>query len=194
MKIILASASPRRRELLMGIGYEVQCLAPDVDELDGTSERLPEEVAIINAQRKARKIYDNKSLENWDIIVAADTIVALNNQIFGKPENKAAARAMLEKLSGQNHRVSTGFCLINNKGREHSTVVNSEVRFRKLSDQEIEAYLSTRESIDKSGAYAVQGAGAALIDSINGSVSNIIGLPIEEVLHHAKRMVQEARL
>jgi septum formation protein len=192
MKIILASASPRRRELLIGIGYDIHCMAPDVMELDGSSGELPENIAIINARMKAKKVYENSRLPEWEIIIAADTVVSLNNELFGKPLNKADAAAMLKKLSGHTHRVTTGYCLINRAGMEFSAALSSEVTFRKLSFEEIAGYLLTRESIDKSGSYAVQGAGAALIQSINGSVSNIIGLPVEEILQHAKRMVKDA--
>lgn len=190
MKILLASASPRRRDLLMGIGYAVHCISPDVQEIDGTSGELPQDIALINAELKARKIYEEGLYDEWDIIVAADTVVSLNNYIFGKPTSTEDARAMLAALSGQTHQVSTGFALINRAGALESGVVSADVSFRTLGEHEIAGYLATKESFDKAGSYAVQGAGAALIKNIKGSISTIIGLPIEEVLHHARRLLK----
>lgn len=190
MKILLASASPRRRELLMGIGYNVHCISPDVQEIDGASGELPEDIALINAELKAKKVYEEGQYNEWDIIIAADTVVSLNNYIFGKPTSAEDARAMLAALSGHTHQVNTGFTLINRAGTLESGVVSADVSFRTLTEQEIAGYVATKESFDKAGSYAVQGAGAALIKSIKGSISTIIGLPIEEVIQHARRLLK----
>ncbi|MCA9508765.1 MAG: septum formation protein Maf [Myxococcales bacterium] len=193
MKLLLASASPRRKELLCGIGYDVWCVSPDVQELDESSQESPEDIAKINAERKAKKVYAQVGEQKWDILIAADTVVSLGNRIFGKPADKEDARSMLKQLSGQTHQVSTGYALVNRVGKIKIDVVKSLVSFRSLSSNEILSYLATAECFDKSGSYAVQGAGAALIKTISGSISNIVGLPIEEVLQHARDLYNDAK-
>ncbi len=192
MNIILASASPRRYELLKGLGYEVRTLHPDVEEIDGQSGKTPQEIAKINAELKAEKIYSTTALNDDEIIIAADTVVSLDSTILGKPENIEHARSMLESLCGRTHEVSTGYCLITKGGEKFSDVLCSEVCFRRFSKEELEAYLTTKESLGKAGSYGVQGAAAGLIASIHGSISNIIGLPVEEVLFHARRLLEHA--
>lgn len=185
MIICLASGSPRRAELLRALGHELRIIKPDIHELCEIDSDNKAHLALINARLKAEHVYKSQGLIDSDFILAADTIVVLNNKIFAKAHNKNHARAMLGELSGQTHSVITGFCLINNQNIREAHVI-SQVRFRILSEEEISAYVDLGESLDKAGAYGVQGAGAALIDNIQGSVTNIIGLPVAEVLHEAK--------
>lgn len=190
MKIILASQSPRRKELLLGLGYDLECVASNVEESTDGQTYSPVELAKYNAQLKGRFVYNEILNKNYDVIIAADTVVSLNGKIFGKPNNKQDAEKMLNELRGQNHTVSTGFYLINKRGQEYLGCVCSEVLVRNFYPEELKAYLASGESMGKAGSYAVQGVAAGLIKSINGSISNIIGLPIEEVIHHAKLLCQ----
>lgn len=192
MNIVLASASPRRYELLCGLGHTVRTVHPNVCELDESSQKIPQDIAKINAELKAEKVYNEVRLKSDEIIIAADTVVWLDKELFGKPKNLEHAGQILQRLSGNTHVVSTGYCVINNKGEKFSGVHCSDVRFRTLNQDEITGYLATKESLDKAGAYAVNGYGAALVASISGSISNIIGLPVEEVLFHARQLLEQA--
>ena len=188
MNICLASGSARRLELLQALGHEVRVLTPGIQEISQISTANWAHLASLNARLKAEHIYEHKGLLDSDFILGADTIVVLDNYLFGKPRDNTHAKAILGQLSGKNHQVITGFCLINNHDKRERFVV-SQVRFRPLSPEEIDNYLLLGESLDKAGAYGIQGAGAALIKSIEGSVTNIIGLPIAEVLHEAKLLL-----
>jgi septum formation protein len=179
MKIVLASSSPRRFELLSCLGHEIRVIKPDLDEL--MTGLMPEKLALANAEKKAHYVYDHFGIFDASLIIAADTIVIFNQKIFGKPKNQEEAKTMLTTLSGHSHQVTTAFCLIGPKGQKHSQAVTSEVSMRKLSEEEIEAYVKSGEPFDKAGGYGVQGAGAAIIKSVSGSLTNVIGLPIEEI-------------
>lgn len=185
MNICLASGSPRRLELLRALGHEVRVIKPDIQELTKTNSSNLASLALANARLKAEHVFEHQYLLDADFILGADTIVVLKDQIFGKARDSQEAEAILLSLSGQTHQVITGFFLINNEQKRESYVV-SEVKFRELSLKEIKAYVRLGESLDKAGAYGIQGAGAALIHTIQGSVTNIIGLPVAEVLHEAK--------
>jgi len=185
MIICLASGSPRRAELLRALGHELRIVKPIIHELCETSSSNLADLACLNARLKAEHVFNSHGLLDAEFILAADTIVVLKDQIFGKAQDSNHARAMLSTLSGQTHQVITGFCLKNNQNMREAYVV-SQVRFRSLSQEEIGAYVALGESFDKAGAYGIQNAGAALIDDIQGSITNIIGLPIAEVLHEAK--------
>lgn len=185
MKICLASSSPRRLELLRALGHEISVIKPDIQELTKTHSNNRAILALTNARLKAEHVFEHQKPLDADFVLGADTIVVLKDQILGKARDSEEALAMLQSLSGQTHHVITGFFLINNQQRRKSYVV-SEVKFRELSLEEIKAYICLGESFDKAGAYGIQGAGAALVDSIKGSVTNIIGLPVAEVLHEAQ--------
>ena len=174
--LILASGSPRRRELLAALGHPFAVVVPEVDETPLPGER-PRAFAERMAEEKAA------AAEGDGIVVAADTIVVLEDRILGKPVDAADARKMLRALSGGAHKVVTGVCV---KNRNHATVfsVGTEVVFRTLEEAEIEAYVATGEPMDKAGAYAVQGGAAHMVRAINGSYTNVVGLPICE-LHEA---------
>lgn len=176
-RLLLASNSPRRREMLtrLGIAYE---LAPaDVDESIAPGEPA-REAALRLALAKARAAAE--AWPGWTVL-AADTLVTLDDLALGKPADPAEARAMLERLSAREHAVVTGWCLIH-AGAEHAGLAETGVVFRALDAQEIAAYVASGEPMGKAGAYAVQGLGAALVAEVRGSYTNVVGLPLSEVV------------
>ena len=177
-RLILASASPRRRDLLQRTGCAFRVIPSQTDET-----HRPGETPAAYVQRVAVDKAQAVSQEQpgfW--VLAADTIVTLNGHILGKPGSTEIARKMLTTLSGQTHQVMTAFVLLNETGQSAAAeVVTSEVTFKSISDAEIDAYLATGESFDKAGAYAVQGRGSTLVDHVAGSLTNVIGLPMDEV-------------
>lgn len=175
MSILLASQSPRRRELLAAAGVSFETFSPSIDETPGRGE-LPRVLVRRLARQKAETAKDRAA-----IVIAADTVVALGAHVLNKPEDDADAARMLRSLSGKWHHVFTGCCVIN-RGRVRSIVVGTAVQFRKLSKADIARYVDCGEGRDKAGAYAIQGVGSALIDRVRGSYTNVIGLPVPEVL------------
>lgn len=175
-KIILASGSPRRRELLAKMGYSFETCTPDVDER--VSGNACEIVGIL-AERKAQaacEMYDE------GIIIASDTLVSLDGTPLGKPEDIQDARRMLKALSGREHEVFTGVCIRDAaSGKSHTEVVRTGVRFRNLSDEDIDVYIATGEPMDKAGAYAIQGGAGKFVESFDGSFENVVGFPVDEV-------------
>ncbi|KIX12397.1 Maf family protein [Dethiosulfatarculus sandiegensis] len=175
--LILASASPRRREMLLRMGIDFECLPADVDET-----LLPDEGALEASCRLARlkavSIFQSHPNRN---ILAADTLVALGDEILGKPKDADQAMEMIKILSGREHQVVTGFSLINSQG-EHQGSAVSRVKFRGLSPAEIKAYVRSGEPMGKAGAYAIQGLGAAFVEEVSGSYTNVVGLPLARVL------------
>ncbi len=173
MDIILASGSPRRRELLTQIGLSFRVVVSDADE--DVDKALPpaEQVALIS-QRKAEAV---ARLCPDALVIAADTIVALDGAVMGKPHSEAEAVEMLSRLSGKTHEVYTGFTL--RRGEETLTQTErTPVTFRALSPREIAAYVASGEPMDKAGAYGIQGLGALLVQGIRGDYFNVMGLPL----------------
>lgn len=182
---ILASASPRRRELLRSVGLKFKIMPAHVDETCLEGESPSKHVRRLAADKAF--VIAGKNPAVW--VLGADTIVAIDGLILGKPKNKTQARAMLEKLSGREHKVFTGFTLAHAQLKRRKTkVVQSAVRFKVISPQEMEWYISCAEPYDKAGGYAAQGKGAYFIKSIRGSYTNVIGLPLCEVLEELKKM------
>ncbi len=181
--LVLASGSPRRRQLLSQAGLRFEIVESGVDERQHQGEtgrdfaqRMAGEKAMaVSAQRPGA------------IVLGADTVVEIDGQVLGKPENPAQARTMLNLLSGRTHRVHTGFALARAGGLIERAVITSEVRFRPLSDAEIERYIATDEPYDKAGGYAIQGDGGDFIAGVEGSSANVMGLPIDEVLDSLRR-------
>ncbi len=175
MSIILASNSPRRRELLAQIGIrDFQILSPDVDETvePGLSPaRMVETLSL----RKARATAGRAGAE--DLIIAADTVVALDGRVLGKPRDQGEAFAMLSALSGREHRVYTGVTVLGG-GQAATEHEETAVAFRALSPEEIRDYIATGEPMDKAGAYGIQGVGALLVQGIRGDYCNVVGLPV----------------
>lgn len=177
-RLILASASPRRRELLQRTLLRFRVIPSHTEETRRDEEPPQTYVARIAAE-KARAVAERQP-GFW--ILAADTIVALEGQVFGKPTNLDNARQMLTTLSGHPHQVLTAFVLLDPTGKTTAAeIVTSQVIFKELSASEVAAYLATGEPFDKAGAYAFQGKGRDLIAQVSGSYSNIIGLPMDEV-------------
>jgi len=178
-KLLLASQSPRRKELLEQTGIELEIVPSDIDEED-ISIKNPVEYVKALSFMKAEKVAAAYP-DSW--ILGADTIVVVRDQILGKPESEHHAREMLRLLSDREHLVFTGFCIMNKHKRTViKTAVETRVWFKSLSDQEIKWYVSTREPFDKAGGYGIQGLGAFLVKKISGSYSNVVGLPVCEVV------------
>lgn len=175
MSIILASNSPRRRELLAQIGIrDFQILSPDVDETvePGLSPaRMVETLSLRKAQAAAGRAGAD------DLILAADTVVALDGRVLGKPRDQEEAFAMLSALSGREHRVYTGVTILRG-GQAATEHEETAVAFRALSPEEIRDYIATGEPMDKAGAYGIQGVGALLVQGIRGDYCNVVGLPL----------------
>ncbi|MBF0225539.1 MAG: septum formation inhibitor Maf [Desulfobacterales bacterium] len=177
--IILASQSPRRKSLLLEAGLNFSIIPSNVDEYK-LEKCEPEKYVKILAEAKAQDIA-KQNPGSW--VIGADTIVLINNDILGKPSSKEDAYSMLKRLSGNSHKVLTGFCICcMDRNRLYAETVTSNVIFKNLTETEINWYLETGEPFDKAGAYAVQGLGSFFIKKINGSYTNVVGLPICELM------------
>lgn len=178
-KIILASGSPRRREILSGAGLDFDVYISGADESSVSPDGITfgvyvQELALLKA-RDAAKSIDEKG----HIIISADTIVVLDGEVMGKPKNREDAYSMLKKLSGKSHSVFTGICVWRSDDAFCvCTAQETKVLFKELSDETINRYIMTGESDDKAGAYAVQGKGAALVKKVDGDYLNVVGLPL----------------
>jgi septum formation protein len=176
MRLILASASPRRAELLASAGFDFDVVPADVDETAQPGED-PARYVLRVATAKAHRVPAGQPRR---VILAADTVVVAGGRMLGKPLDDGDAKSMLRQLSGVVHDVLTAVVLVDN-GRTASEVVNTRVHFVPLSDADIRWYLATREPEGKAGAYAIQGRAARFIDWIEGSWSNVVGLPVASV-------------
>jgi septum formation protein len=176
--LILASASPRRAELLRQLGLTFQIFPSDTTEI--VEDQLsPLELCQLNAHRKARTIA-KKYPDN--LVLGADTLVFLGDEILGKPANKAEAQRMIEHLQGQTHQVVTGVSLIQLRTHQEKIfAAATDVRFRALNAEQIQNYLSLINPLDKAGAYAIQEHGELIVEEISGSFSNVVGLPVERL-------------
>jgi septum formation protein len=177
-KIILASASPRRTELMALAGIEFDVVPADIDENVLTGEKPPEHVMRLSRE-KADAVAGST---NGRFFIGADTVVVLDDQIMGKPADNSEAFRMLSALSGRKHEVITGFSVFDKISGIHvSRCVHTEVTFKELSEREIRTYIATGCPMDKAGAYAIQGGAVHFIRSICGSYTNVIGLPMTEL-------------
>ena len=174
MKIILASQSPRRRELLGQVGLTFEIVSPEVDEAQ-YGGLPPRELVQTLSREKA--LDAARRVPAGSLVLGADTVVVLDGQALGKPDGPEGARAMLTALSGRTHEVWTGFTLCRD-GAVHTEAVATEVTFRALAPEEIDRYVATGEPLDKAGAYGIQGRGALLVAQIRGDYSNVVGLPL----------------
>ena len=184
-KLVLASASPRRVTLLAQVGIEPDALRPSsIDETPGKGE-MPRSLVTRLARAKAEEARDQIANDREfadSYLIAADTIVAVGRRILMKPRFVEEAVACLELLSGRAHRVLTGVCLITPEDRVRIKIVDTRVRFKRLSRAEIEAYIGSREWRDKAGGYAIQGLAGAFVQRIDGSYTNVVGLPLAEIV------------
>lgn len=181
-RLVLASASPRRRELLAGLGLELEVRPAAVDEtpLPGESpEALVERLALAKARAAARA---------GEVALGADTIVVLGDEILGKPPGPREAKEMLRRLAGRDHLVLTGLAVsVGGGGETLATVERSTVRFAPLSEREIDWYVASGEPFDKAGGYAVQGLAAIFVEAVEGNYSNVVGLPLPATYRLLKR-------
>ncbi len=177
-KIILASASPRRVELLRRLKLRFDVQLADVSEVH-SDHLTAREVCQVNAYRKARAIAKRQPDA---LVLGADTLVHLDNRLFGKPADLAEARQMLARLAGRKHEVVTGVCLMRLRTHECRTFAEgTDVTFRKLTAKEIDRYLAAINPLDKAGAYAIQEFGDWIVQEVEGSFTNVVGLPIERL-------------
>ncbi|MDD5800663.1 MAG: Maf family protein [Coriobacteriales bacterium] len=196
--MILASASPRRRELLRKAGFDVTVLPADVDETRQPDEppvHLVERLAqlkahaTLDAQSSLRASSSSPSAFAEDILLAADTIVWTDDgEVLGKPADTESACQTLRDLSGRTHHVSTGVCIIAS-GSQRSFVETTDVTFFPLTDAEISAYVATGEPMDKAGSYGIQGLGRLLVRSISGDYANVVGLPVSRVVRELGQLL-----
>ena len=175
MKLVLASKSPRRSEILKNAGFDFIIRTADADETiaEGTN---PENAVVMLAARKAMAVERNEE----EIVLGADTIVVLDDKILGKPKDREDAFNMLRSLSGRVHSVFTGVCAISDKG-SMTFAEETKVEFYPLTDEEINSYIDTKDCYDKAGAYGIQGLASKFVRGINGDYFNVVGLPISSV-------------
>jgi len=183
-KLVLASASPQRKELLAKLGLKFEVEPSNYEEEAPPSTISPHDLAKQNSLAKARAV---AAKYQGAIVIAADTIGVFQGKILGKPHTEAEAKKMLKILSGRSHLVITGFTIIDDEsGKTISKSVATKVYFRKLTPKEIDAYIKTGEPLDKAGAYAIQGLGSIIVEKIEGDYFNVIGLPLSALAESLK--------
>ena len=181
-KIILASASPRRREILENFGFDFEVMVSDADESKISKNSMPveiyvQELALIKAMAVSKKLKNKSAL-----IISADTVVYCDGEILGKPTDEDDAFSLLSKLSGREHSVFSGICVMDSKTlKSICSKEETKVFFKKLSEENIRDYIKTGEPMDKAGAYAVQGFGAFFTEKVDGDYFNVIGLPVKKL-------------
>lgn len=188
IKLILASTSPRRAEILRREGIEFEILIPDnieKDELFGDPVSYVLELSRKKAESVAKKVEDG-------LVLGADTIVVLDDKILGKPKDKKEAKSILKSLSGRYHKVYTGITLIHKKsGKTESDYGCTKVKFNQLKKEDILKYIATGEPLDKAGAYGIQGMGSFLVENIEGDLDNVIGLPLKKLKKLLEKFIEK---
>ena len=176
-KIILASSSERRRELLKSLGLKFEVIEPQVDE--GLPSGIPlEEVPVVLAVKKAEAVFNSLKKKKGAVVIAADTLVLKDGELIGKPKDKKHAFEILKKLSGGPHTVITGLCILTG-GKKLAKTVKTTVYFRRLTAKEIFSYIEKEKNvIDKAGAYGIQDFGKVLVERVEGDFYNVVGLPV----------------
>jgi septum formation protein len=187
--LVLGSQSPRRKELLGWVNIPFEIITADLDEV--SHESLPQDIAVDLASQKAHAVRQKIDLSRNPFIVSSDTIVVLDQKIFGKPKDVDGAREILLELSGRTHKVITGvsfyfFDKQMQKMREHLFYDSTEVTFNDITPDLMENYLATKDSLDKAGAYGIQGPSLTFISSVSGSYSNVVGFPLDKVISELK--------
>ena len=181
--IILASASPRRKELLEKIGLKFEAEPSDYEEYlpsEGEPHELAKKLSLEKAERVARR-------HKKAIVIAADTFLVFRGKLLGKPRNEAEAKEMLKALNGMSHSVITGFTIVDTDNKKILTKsVDTKIYLRKLTAKEIDAYVKSKEPLDKAGAYAIQGLGSVIVEKIEGDYFNVIGLPLSALAESLK--------
>lgn len=180
-RVILASGSPRRKELMGLLNIPFEIISADIDETIDTEKPVAEEIERLSFEKALAVFKDNRDA----VVIGSDTVVAIKNEILGKPGNDENAREMLKKLSGNVHEVITAVTILSLEKSETFSSV-AKVYFNELSDEEIEEYISTGEPLDKAGAYAIQGNAGKFINRIDGDYFTIVGFPIAQVYSRIK--------
>ena len=190
-KVVLASKSPRRKELLTQIGIEYECIVSDTEEI--ISETEPDKVVYRLSEEKAMAVAENYNFSNLEekvIFIGADTVVARDGIILGKPADEEDAVDMLLKLQGNEHQVYTGVCLLIYEGNELVNKISfaecTKVFMYEVSEKDIRSYVKSGEPMDKAGAYGIQGLGAILVEKIEGDYNNVVGLPVGRIYQEIK--------
>lgn len=189
-ELLLASRSPRRREILEAAGYRFRVCPPE--EAPEVSEGRPAHVARVNARDKCRALAGALSLKPGQVVLGADTVVVLDRQVLGKPRSAAEARRMIQGLQGRWHRVVTGIWLRAAGGDEAAVVTSTRVRVQAMSAAEVRAYVASGEGDDKAGAYGIQGRMACWIDRVSGCYHNVVGLSPHAVRLGIERLGRRA--
>ena len=207
IRIILASKSPRRKELIEGVGFKTLIIPSDADE--NIEEKDPAELVKKLSEIKAMSVYDcikdkagknredfagnsndagntNINISENDVVLGADTVVYAGGRILGKPADKDEAREMIQLLAGNVHSVFTGFTLVFDNGKTITDYAETKVYVYPMSDEEIEDYISTNEPYDKAGAYGIQGLFGKYVEKIDGDYNNVVGLPVSKILNMLK--------
>ena len=191
IKLILASASPRRRELIQLLGLPFECTVSEADE--STDTKLPKAAVTEISRKKALWVYARRGLSDSEVLIGADTVVAFENNILGKPSSEGDARAMLRMLSGNTHSVFTGVTLIwqDAATSDNPNIVSfaekTDVTFANVSDKEIDEYIQTLDYKDKAGSYGIQGPFGRHVKQIHGDYNNVVGFPVSKVYEILKK-------
>lgn len=186
MELILASASPRRKELLSSGGYKFEVVTSDFEEK--SNQKDPEKVALDFAKGKANSVYNNLKNKTNKVVIGADTVVFFGNKILGKPRDEIQARKMLEELSGKIHVVVTAYCILCNN-KEYCGYAKTHVEFNDLSKELIDKYISSGLYKGKAGAYGIQD-GFNLVKTFDGSYNNVVGFPTEKIFPILERLLK----
>lgn len=195
LSLILGSQSPRRKELLSWINVPYTIRTADLDEI--SNETDPSRVALDLASQKARAVFEKISTElEFPFVISSDTIVVLDGKIYGKPKDRAEAQSILSELSDRTHQVITGVSFLfkdleSEKTREHLFYDSTEVTFNEITPDLMDAYLATGDSMDKAGAYGIQGPSLTFISKVNGSYSNVVGFPLDKIVNELKIILGE---
>ena len=189
-KVILASGSPRRKELLEQVGVEFEQRVSGKEERYTATEpkEIVKELALMKAENVASDIEAEKGLLIDTVVIGADTIVVLDGQILGKPRNEEHAFEMLQNLQGRSHEVYTGVAFLSYNKEGNSHAVETKVHVHEMSEKEIREYVATKDPMDKAGGYGIQGVFAAYIDGIEGDYYNVVGLPVSYVYQQLKEI------
>ena len=183
-KIILASTSPRRKQILDMMGVKYEAVSPNYEE-DNSINLSPKETVMLFAREKAKSV----AQKNNGIVIGSDCIISFNDKKIGKPKDKEDAFNTLKMLSGKTHQVITGVALIDTEtGNEIKDFEVTDVKFKDLTDEEIKKYIETGELLDRSGSYAIQGYASVFVEKINGCYYNVMGLPVNKVFSGLKKL------
>lgn len=190
-RIVLASASPRRKEILSKLGVQFEVIPSDCEEVYSATEpaQIVKELAILKAEDVYKKLINERTASDNNgslVVIGSDTIVAHKGRVMGKPHSKEEAFEMIKSYAGDTHQVHTGVCIMIENGQTHSFTVSSSVNVVPMTDEEIWAYVESGEPMDKAGAYALQGLFAPFVSGIEGDYYNIVGFPICRVYHILK--------